>query len=228
VPSVNSPLFPIIRRCLEKEPSERYQRFAELRHDLKNLLIIQFPVARPGSIAHAMPSEIVTDIFDQYEPVLEAWEWENKGLSLYHLGYFAQALGCFERSIEINPHSAPAWNNRGMGLYQLGRYREAVNCFDEFLQMDPGHAHAWNNRGLSLSGMGLWDEALRSYERALQIDPQDAWFWYHKAITEDALGHKQEAANSFKQFLARAPLGYPAQTGYAQKWLSAFKSIRTP
>ena len=224
-PTVNSPLSPLIQRCLKKERSRRYQAFADLRRDLKYLLINQFPVARPGSIAHAVPSEVVTDIFEQYEPVLEAWEWENKGLSLFHLGYFAQSLSCFERSIEINPHSAPAWNNRAMTLYQLGRYQEAVNCFDKLLEMVQGHSHAWNNRGLSLSGMGLWGEALASYEKALEIDPKDSWFWYHKAIAEDELGRKRDAANSFRQFLALAPPGFPAQIDYAQGWLQASRGV---
>src|SRR3990170_8386905 len=38
VPRMNSPLFPIIQRCLEKEPKKRYQSFADLRLELEPLL----------------------------------------------------------------------------------------------------------------------------------------------------------------------------------------------
>ena len=38
IPKVHSYLFPMIERCLEKEPSQRYQSFHELLSDLEILL----------------------------------------------------------------------------------------------------------------------------------------------------------------------------------------------
>src|SRR5205823_3455477 len=40
-PSVDSPLTPLIERCLRKRPAERYQRFAELRAALEKLYVAQ-------------------------------------------------------------------------------------------------------------------------------------------------------------------------------------------
>ncbi len=39
VPRLDSPLYPIHRRCLEKRPEKRYRAFEEVRKDLEELLL---------------------------------------------------------------------------------------------------------------------------------------------------------------------------------------------
>ena len=42
---------------------------------------------------------------------------------------YEEALECFDRSIEKNPHNAYVWVNRGFALDELKRYNEAVRSF---------------------------------------------------------------------------------------------------
>jgi len=66
VPRLSSTLFPIIQRCLGKEPDRRYQSFRELRADLEPHL-----------------ERLTGEVVEQPEPdEFEAWEWSNKGVSL--------------------------------------------------------------------------------------------------------------------------------------------------
>ena len=51
VPNINSPLFPIVAKCMEKDPTNRYQTFPELRADLEALL-----KEKTGEVV-AVPSE---------------------------------------------------------------------------------------------------------------------------------------------------------------------------
>jgi tetratricopeptide (TPR) repeat protein len=92
VPTVDSPLFPVIRRCMEKEPGKRYQSFRALRKDLEPLLKQQTgEVIRPPELKD-----------------LELWEWVNKGVSLRSLGRYAEAIRCYDTALEIDPRYALA------------------------------------------------------------------------------------------------------------------------
>src|SRR3990172_9395218 len=83
VPRLNSPLFPIIQRCLEKEPKRRYHAFRELRSELEPLL-------------KSLTGEVVK-VPERKE--LEYWEWGNKGSSLFNLGRYHEAIICYDRAI---------------------------------------------------------------------------------------------------------------------------------
>jgi len=55
----------------------------------------------------------------------------QKGISLYNLCKYEEALNCFEESLEIDPDFTDAKNNKGMVLCKLFRYTDAVLCFLE-------------------------------------------------------------------------------------------------
>jgi len=177
VPKVDSSVYPIIQRCLDKDPAGRYQSFQELRSDLEPLLKRETQeVVRPPKGRR-----------------LEAWEWRNKGASLANLGRLEEAIRCYDRALEIDPQLVMAWNNRGVSLRRLGRPEEAIRCYDRALEIDPQHASAWINKGASLCRLGRHEEAIRCCDRALEIDPQFAMAWINKAASFSSLGRLEEA-----------------------------------
>ena len=65
-PKIDSPLFPVIAKCLEKTPGKRFANFAELRAALEPLLMeLTGETVSPPSLSE-----------------MNAAEWLNKGLSL--------------------------------------------------------------------------------------------------------------------------------------------------
>ena len=193
VPSVDSPLFPVIERCLRKQPGKRCQTFVELRNELE-------PLLRRETGEVIKPPELQE---------LEAWEWGNKAFSVFTLGHFEEAIRCCDRALELGPREAMAWNIRGASLDSLGRLNEAVRCYDRALELDPKLAMAWFNKGLYLDRLGRLGEALRCYEKAVVLVPRDAQAWIRKASVEEKLGRRREAAHSYKRFIALAPGQYP-------------------
>lgn len=223
VPRVETPLWPCIRRCLEKEPSARYRSFGELRLELERLLERESgEVVRPPE-----PGE------------LEAWEWTQKGGSLHHLGLDEEALRCYDKALGLDPGNALIWSNRAGSLYALdrmeeavqccdralaispglapalsnkgtvlqalGRYEEAVRCYDQALEARPRDPVAWTNRGNALRSLARYEEAVRSYDRALEVDPRLALAWSGKAGSLHELGRYEEAVASYDQVLALEP-----------------------
>ena len=103
VPILNSRLFPVIERCLQKEPRNRYRSFQALRSELEPML-------------NRLTSEIITapELKDH-----EAWEWNNKGFALEALDRPEEAVACYSKALEIDPQDARAWNNKGIALKEL-------------------------------------------------------------------------------------------------------------
>jgi serine/threonine protein kinase len=237
VPLLDSPLFPIIQRCLEKSSEKRYQTFKEVRKVLELLLqnqtgeVIIPPqlkeleawewINKGASLDSLGRHEEAIRCFDkslELEPRAEA-AWSNKGVSLASLRRYEEAIHCFDKALELDPHYATAWDNKGNILSRLGRYEEAIRCSEKTLALDPRHIKAWTNKGLILASLGRHEEAIRCFDKALELDPRDVSAWYNKAFSENKLGHLREAARSYRQFLALASAQYAKQIEYARQRL---------
>jgi serine/threonine protein kinase len=186
---LDSPLEPIVRRCLEKRPDRRYPSFGDLRADLEALLLrttgerIEPPTARE----------------------MDASDWNNKGMSLDTLGLYAEAGPCFEQALELDPTSAVVWNNRANNLRQLGRFAEADACYDRALALDPSSAMAWNNKGGALLVSGRDAESVACFEKAIERRPSYALAWHNRGFALNHLGRFEEAAGVFDRALELNP-----------------------
>ncbi|MEW6619494.1 MAG: serine/threonine-protein kinase [bacterium] len=177
IPLLPSPLFSIIKRCLEKEPDKRYQDFTSIREELENLLL----------------KEIGERITPPEREELEAGELYNKGAALLNLGRLQEAVSCFDKALKINPRDAEVWYNKGFALGNLGRHQEAISCYDEALAINPRYAEAWGNKGNVLRRLGKHQEAISYFDEILKINPREALAWYNKGLALGNLGRHQEA-----------------------------------
>jgi len=202
VPKLDSLLFPVIRRCMEKEPAKRYQSFKEVRGDLEPLLKCQ-----TGETVR--PPESMT---------LGAWEWVNKGVSLVMLSRHEEAIRCLDRALEIDPRSSLAWHNKGAALHSQGLDGEAIVCLDRALEISPCNAYAWIGRGDSLCGLARNEEAVRSFDRSLELEPRDARAWNGKGLALSGLGRDAEAIGCHDRALEIDP-------SYALAWKSKGNSL---
>jgi tetratricopeptide (TPR) repeat protein len=55
--------------------------------------------------------------------------WYSKGVALYNLGKYNEALECYDRDIRIDPNDAGAWYIKGLALNELGKRNDADRCF---------------------------------------------------------------------------------------------------
>lgn len=60
-----------------------------------------------------------------------------KGVCLYYLGRYQEAIECFERVVEMDPGSAIDYANIASSLNKLGHKREAVALYKMALELDP-------------------------------------------------------------------------------------------
>ncbi len=100
-----------------------------------------------------------------------AEEFNNKGIDLYSMGRYDDAIKYFNRALEIDPSYIKALSNKGVVLNKLGRYEEAIKCFDKVIKVNPNLSTAWNHKGEALSSLRQYEEAIRCFDKALEIDP---------------------------------------------------------
>jgi len=188
-PDIPKQLNTMVMKCLEKEPSKRYQDFKSLRDELSEIYYQQ----TGERIKEETPQE------------LETWEYSNKGVSLDNLDKFQEAIACYNRALEINPMDADVWSNKGTALYKLGKLQEAVDCFDRALDINPRLAEAWYNKGTALDKLGKLQEAVDCFDKALEINLGYAEALYNKGIALYKLDKLQEAVDCFDRALEINP-----------------------
>jgi tetratricopeptide (TPR) repeat protein len=210
VPPLHSPLFPVIKKCLEKEPSMRYQIFKDLRVDLEIVLKKKFSgIEREAAVGGA-----------------EGWELYNRGFSLANLGDYEGALIQYDRSLERDPDNADAWHNRGVCLRNMGRMDAAIGSFEKAVSIAPEHIAALRNLGTTLRGMGRLPECLPWLVRAVALDPHDETSWLNKALAEESLGLSSEAVESYRTFLALPPVLFTSHEKHAHSFVRQFERDR--
>lgn len=224
VPKLNSPLFPIIQKCLNKKPDKRYSSFRELRSDIEPLL-------------KKLTGELITP------PTLKElgdWEWVNKGVSLKILGKSQEAIACYNRAMQVNPRNISALLHKGMILSELGKPVDAIGCFDRILEINPIYPNALLCKGTVLNSLGNYHKAIDFFLKLLEIDPtnvkaccsiglafsklckyQEALDWFNLSLSDDSelaiawlgkgsalysLGRFQEALDCYEKVLEINPM----------------------
>ncbi len=186
IPDLVGPLAPVIKRCLQFSPQNRFKDFEQLRRELDGIY-----ESRTGKTIAAPCFGEKTARF-----------WSNKGGSLHSVGQYKEAIACFRKALEINPHHAIAWSNMGHSLATIGEHEEAIQCFEHALKSNLRSANAWCNKGISLSALGRHDEAFGCFDQALEIDPQNAPAWNNKGNELSLLSRHDEAIRHYDQALA--------------------------
>jgi len=130
-----------------------------------------------------------------------------------------EAIEHFERSLALNPASAPTQYNLGFAFALRGRRDEAVKRFREALRLDPDYAQAHNNLAAMLQLAGQFDEALDHYRRALMLRPDNAEARGNLARLLSRQGRAAEAVAEFEQVLAGRADDAQALSGLA--WIRA-------
>jgi tetratricopeptide (TPR) repeat protein len=124
----------------------------------------------------------------------------NLGNALLQKGQVDEAMGQFQKLLEINPNYAEAYNNLGNAFYQKGRINEAMIQYQKALEINPNLIMAHSNLGSALLKEGQADQAMAQFQKALEINPNFAEVHYNlgmaliqKGRVDDAMGQYRKA-----------------------------------
>jgi tetratricopeptide (TPR) repeat protein len=72
----------------------------------------------------------------------------KKGLCHFKLDEDAEAIGCFNKALDMEPDNVLALSNKGTCLYNLGRTADAFAVFAKTLKLNPNVFPAWHYIGM--------------------------------------------------------------------------------
>lgn len=186
---VESPLMPIISRCLEKKPERRYAAYDALLSDLgavAKMLHIKLPrtahVANEDEELYAQAQSYVAlgdkdralKAIDEYVSKYGGNEcgWTEKGRIHFERGEYPQGLAATKQSLEINPYNTHAWNNLGILLNRTkAPVAEVKKAFANALRLDPYNTAAMMNLIGPLVLEKEYVEAVTITAKALKLRP---------------------------------------------------------
>ena len=117
----------------------------------------------------------------------------NLGLALEAQGHSGEAIGCFQKAIEISPSHPFAYLKLGVALVRQGRIDEAVEDYQQAIAYWPDDAQFHRNLAGVLFSRGQAAEAIEQYQTAIKIDPGDADAYKNLASVLAQQGRMDEA-----------------------------------
>jgi tetratricopeptide (TPR) repeat protein len=93
------------------------------------------------------------------------------GAALYKLGRVDEAIGCYQRAINLKPDYSMAYRNLGIAYVGMGRSADAIELFQRALELYPGYTDAYVSLGSAYAREGRVEEAMGAYEEAIRQDP---------------------------------------------------------
>ncbi len=134
--------------------------------------------------------------------------WTLKGLSFLNLHQVPEALGCFEKALELDPDNVNALFQKGVALSVLGKQNNsiAIECYDKVIGIEPKFAKAYFNKGRLLMDDDLPKEALEALDKGLEIVEKNACAWCMRGWALGKLGRKKEEFESYERALKLEPI----------------------
>jgi len=155
---LRSKLWPIISKCLEKDPDDRYQNFRELRTDLIDLYKKEFNEDPPILVK---------------KEKLDASEHYNKGFSFKTLGFIDEAIEEFNQVVAQDPNHFKAYFELGVLFSKKGVHTFAMEELEKALKINPYSVEARKKKAITLREMGHLNEAVEEYRETMILDPED-------------------------------------------------------
>lgn len=152
---IESPLMPVISRCLEKRPDDRYTTYDALLVELRS-------VAQKLKIT--LPSEVRVAKDDE--------ELYAQAQSYVALGDKNRALRAIDKYVSKYPENFCGWTEKGRIHFERGEYSQGLDATSKSLELNPYNSHAWNNLGILLNRTNApASEVKKAYANALHFDP---------------------------------------------------------
>lgn len=186
---IRSMLWPVIERCLQKAPDNRYSSYDELLAHLGTIASthgIVLPNARPRdardealyakaqSAVALGDKDVALRLINEY---VKAWPenacgWTEKGRIHLERGEPEPAIEATRASLKIDPYNSRAWNNLGIALARAQRpFSEIRQAYASALEWDAGNATAMLNLVGPILAEGNVVEAARLTSDALRLRP---------------------------------------------------------
>lgn len=132
------------------------------------------------------------------------------GVAYAGAGRGADAIGAFERVLDLDPTSGLAHLNIGALKLQAGDLSGAEASLIRAVEVDPGLPGAYTALGALFERTARVDQAIEAWERAVALDAREYDALYNLTIALVRAGRPDEAREAGRRFVATAPPAFYA------------------
>ena len=129
----------------------------------------------------------------------------NRGVWLYKVGIYHEAINYFDQALRSKNDFYQAWLWRGKALHEIGEYQKAIDSFKQALKYKSDLPEAWYSMGKALYEIGHYHKAVDSFRQALKFQSNYYAALYYIGIVFYKLNRYHEAIDSYDQALRFKP-----------------------
>ncbi|QDZ18927.1 TPR repeat domain-containing protein [Chloropicon primus] len=151
----------------------------------------------------------------------------NRGNCRSRQGRFEEAIGDYNKSIELCPYSVDPVLNRGVAYEGIKEYKLAIEDYKAVLDVSPSDPAAWNNFGNANAALQNWEVAEDAFKKATSMS--DVNFFSFAAVNYSIVlfqrGKDEEAIRELRKILIKYPSFTDARAALAVAlWLNGDRS----
>ncbi len=131
----------------------------------------------------------------------------DEGIELFNAGNFKEAIGQFEKSVEVKPDFLEGYQNLASSYFRDNQYEKAVSAALKALEIEPKSAQMIKLVSVAYSKLGDENKALE-YQEKLKAFPDtefSAEELYNLGVVEANKGNDGEAAGYFEKAASARP-----------------------
>ena len=189
---------------LEKEGYQRHQESVELSKVRKSQeemsYQISFVLYQTNELTPAQ--RLLKQGVDQ-----KALAFFDRGIEFFNAGNFQEAIGQFEKAVEVKPDFMEALQNLASSYFRAEQYEKAIGAAEKALEIDPRSVQMIKLVSVAYSKVGNENKALE-YQEKLKSFP-DAEFsaeeLYNLGVVEANKGNDGDAAKYFEKVVLAKP-----------------------
>jgi tetratricopeptide (TPR) repeat protein len=126
----------------------------------------------------------------------------HRGMVLYSLKRYHDALADFTQAQQRNPDIALLYNNRGVTQLALKNMAQALTDLTEAILLDPGYSNAHYNLAAVFMAAGRFRLATHYYTRAIEINDRVPLYFNSRGMSYAAQKRYDEALADYNRALA--------------------------
>ena len=127
--------------------------------------------------------------------------YHNRASCYINIRKFKDAIGDYNKLIELNPDSHFLYYSRGKANIHLEQYKDAVTDYNAAIHINPNYVEAYLDRGKANIHLKQYEEAIKDYNAAIHINPNYAQAYLDRGKANVHLEQYEEASQSFQTAL---------------------------
>ncbi len=131
--------------------------------------------------------------------------WNNLGRAYLGMLKLDDAIGAFQKQVEVNPYDEYVYDNLGLAYWRQQKYDDASAAFRKQLEVNPLDEFAYGNLGSMYVEWHKYAEAVPELEKAVSLKPDNPFYQVGLGQAYLNLGQPDKALAAFDKAVEIQP-----------------------